>query len=103
MNDTDPKGGENEPEARPRPVKRKIVSGERLLRLLNQRLENYGHCHACHFVGPVRLLEEIAEDGRNWSSSIPLVCSDGIGSGCRRIAQRILEDAAVEYNLRTPI
>jgi hypothetical protein len=84
----------------PRPIKRKLVSPERLLRLLNERLDGYGHCHTCRFVGPIRELEELADDGRNWSRYVPLVCSDGVGSGCKRIAERILDDAAAEYNLR---
>lgn len=84
-----------------RPITRKLVSPERLLRLLNQRLESYGHCHTCSFVGPIRGLDVEADDGRNWSRSVPLVCSEGVGSGCRRIAQRILEDASTEYNLST--
>lgn len=84
----------------PRPIKRKLVTPDVLLTLLNQRLENYGHCHSCHFVGPLRSLEEPTDDGRNWSHSVPLVCSDGVGSGCKRIGQRILDDAAAEYNLR---
>ena len=92
--------GENFGDNTPRPIKRKLVYAERLLRLLNQRLESYGHCHTCHFVGPIRRLEEEADDGRNWSSAVPLVCSEGVGSGCRRAAQRILDDASVEYNLR---
>jgi hypothetical protein len=86
-----------------RPIGRKLVSPERLLRLLNQRLESYGHCHSCHFAGPIRWLDEIAEDGRNWSRFVPLVCTEGMGSGCKRIADRILEDASLEYNLRTPV
>ena len=92
----------SESEDRPRPPKRKLVSPERLLRLLNQRLESYGHCHTCRFVGPIRSLEEEAEDGRNWSRSVAFVCSEGMGSGCKRIGQRILDDAAAEYNLKTP-
>lgn len=84
----------------PRPIKRKQVSPDRLLRLLNERLEGYGHCHTCRFVGPIRALGDLAEDGRNWSRFVPFVCSDGVGSGCKRIAERILEDAALEYNLR---
>jgi hypothetical protein len=85
-----------------RPSARKLVSAERLLRLLNQRLDGYGHCHACRFVGPIRPLPEVSEDGRNWSRFVPLVCSDGVASGCKRIAERILDDAALEYNLRLP-
>jgi hypothetical protein len=85
-----------------RPTGRKQVSPERLLRLLNQRLEAYGHCHACRFAGPIRPLPEAAEDGRNWSRFVALVCSDGVASGCKRIAERILDDAALEYNLRLP-
>jgi hypothetical protein len=93
----------NEPEDPPRrPRPRKAVSPERLLRVLNQRLDGYGHCHSCKFVGPIRPLEEVTEDGRNWSRFVALVCSDGVGSGCRRIAERILEDASLEYNLREP-
>ena len=49
--------------ARPAP-QRKLVSPERLLRLLNQRLEAYGHCHNCHFVGPIRRLDEPADDAK---------------------------------------
>jgi hypothetical protein len=88
-------------EGTPRPIKRKVVSPERLLRLLNQRLESYGHCHSCRFAGPIRRLDEATEDGRNWSNFVPLVCSEGVASGCPRIAERILVDAALEYNLRT--
>jgi hypothetical protein len=84
----------------PRPLPRKTVSPERLLRLLNARLQAYGNCHACKFAGPIRRLAEDTEDGRNWSHFIPLVCSDGLASGCRRIAERILDDATLEYNLR---
>lgn len=83
-----------------RPVTRKVVTADNLIRLLNKRLESYGHCHSCSFVGPIRILDEPAEDGRNWSHFVPFVCSDGVGSGCRRIAERILDDAAIEYNLK---
>lgn len=86
-----------------RPVVRKEVSPERLLKLLNQRLDGYGNCHSCRFAGPIRRLEKITDDGRNWSSFVPLVCNDRVGSGCVRIAERILEDAAIEYNLRPPV
>ena len=93
--------GEREPRDphAPRPIQRKLVTPDGLLRLLNQRLEGYGHCHSCKFAGPVRRLQNVAEDGRNWSHFIPLVCSDGMGSGCKRIAERILDDASLEYNL----
>jgi hypothetical protein len=97
---TDEKRQPEESEATPIP--RKQVSSERLLRLLNQRLDSYGHCHKCHFVGPIRPLHEMADDGRNWSVFVPLVCSDGVASGCKRIAERIIDDAAIEYNLRLP-
>ena len=95
--------GESEPtDPESRPIKRKLVTPDRLLHLLNQRLEGYGNCHWCKFVGPIRRLEEVTDDGRNWSHFIPLVCSEGMGSGCKRIAERILDDAAIEYNLRAP-
>lgn len=79
--------------------RRKLVSPDRLLRLLNQRLENYGHCHKCHFAGPIRRLDSPAEDGRNWSRYVALVCANAVAGGCARIAERILQDAAEEYNL----
>ena len=79
--------------------RRKLVSPDRLLRMLNQRLEHYGHCHNCHFVGPIRRLDEPADDGRNWSRFVALVCSNVVAGGCARIAERILEDASHEYNL----
>lgn len=82
-----------------RPRRRKVVTAERLLQLVNQRLDAYGHCHSCHFVGPIRPLEEPSDDGRNWSRFVPLVCASSVGSGCARIAERILDDAADEYNL----
>ena len=88
-----------EPESRYAP-QRKLVGPDRLLRLLNQRLEHYGHCHNCHFVGPIRPLDEPAEDGRNWSRFVALVCSNVVAGGCARIAERIIEDATQEYNLR---
>jgi hypothetical protein len=81
------------------PIRRKVVTPDRLLRLLNQRMEHYGHCHNCRFVGPIRKLEEPTEDGRNWSRFVALVCASGVAGGCARIAERILEDATVEYNL----
>lgn len=79
--------------------RRKLVSPDRLLRLLNQRLEAYGHCHACHFVGPIRRLDEPAADGRNWSRYVALVCSNAVAGGCARLAERIIDDATQEYNL----
>lgn len=81
------------------PARRKLVSPDRLLRLLNQRLEGYGHCHNCHFAGPIRRLKEPADDGRNWSRYVTLVCANSVAGGCARIAERILQDAAQEYNL----
>jgi hypothetical protein len=92
-------GREGSGEGVQRPLQRKVVSAERLLRILNARLEGYGHCHSCRFAGPVRTLEEVTDDGRNWSNFVPLLCSDGIASGCKRIADRILSDAALEYNI----
>jgi hypothetical protein len=81
------------------PVRRRVVTPDGLLSLLNQRMEHYGHCHNCRFVGPIRKLREPTEDGRNWSRFIALVCANGVAGGCARIAERILEDATVEYNL----
>ena len=81
---------------------RKLVSPERLLRLLNQRLEAYGHCHNCSLAGPIRRLAEPADDGRNWSRFIPLVCANAAAGGCTRMAERIIDDASREYNLWDP-
>lgn len=78
---------------------RKLVSAERLLKLLNQRLEGYGHCHGCRLEGPLRRLADPEEDGRNWSRYIPLVCASSAAAGCIRLAERIIEDATREYNL----
>lgn len=82
-----------------RPQQRKLVSPDRLLRLLNQRMEGYGHCHGCSLVGPIRRLNEPEEDGRNWSRFIPLVCGSASAGGCIRLAERIIDDATREYNL----
>lgn len=82
-----------------RAPQRKLVSGERLLKLLNQRLEGYGHCHGCRLEGPIRRLAEAEEDGRNWSRYIPLVCGSSAAGGCVRLAERIIDDATLEYNL----
>jgi hypothetical protein len=89
----------DDPRDRARPPRRKLVSPERLIHLLNQRLEGYGHCHSCQFVGPIRRLDEPDEDGRNWSRFIALVCTNGVAGGCSRLAERIIEDATHEYNL----
>ena len=72
-------------DVRPGP-QRKLVSPDRLIRLLNQRLEGYGHCHGCRLMGPIRRLAEPGEDGRNWSRFIPLVCENAAGGGCIRLA-----------------
>ncbi len=79
--------------------RRKLVSPDYLLQVLNQRLDAYGHCHSCRFAGPIRRLSEPEVDGRNWSRYIPLVCSTGVLPGCARVAERIISDAALEYNL----
>jgi len=79
--------------------RRTEVAPERLLGILNKRLEGYGHCGSCEFAGPIRRLPELEADGRNWSCFIALVCTTAVGAGCRRIAERIIEDAASEYNL----
>ena len=81
------------------PPQRKLVSAERLLRLLNQRLESYGTCHSCKLVGPIKRLADPDDDGRNWSRFIPLVCGTAAAGGCIRIAERIIDDATREYNL----
>lgn len=85
-----------------RPLERKLVSPERLLVLLNQRMGAYGNCHSCRFAGPIRRLREPDEDGRNWSRFIALVCHNGVSAGCSRLAERIIADASREYNLRDP-
>lgn len=90
--------GESDGDVRPGP-QRKLVSPDRLLRLLNQRLEAYGHCHGCRLAGPIRRLGEPDESGRNWSRFIPLVCANASAGGCIRLAERIIEDATREYNL----
>lgn len=87
------------PESQRRAVRRKPVSPDYLLQVLNQRLDAYGHCHSCRFAGPVRRLAEPEEDGRNWSRYIPLVCSTSVQPGCARAAERIIADASLEYNL----
>lgn len=86
-------------ETQRRPLRRKLVTAEYLLQLLNQRLEAYGHCHSCRFAGPIRPLAEPEDDGRNWSRFIPLVCSTSVKPGCARVAERIIADASLEYNL----
>lgn len=92
----------SDPHSRPRRPRRKVVTPEYLLRVLNQRLEGYGHCHSCHFAGPIRRLPDPEPDGRNWSRYIALVCTTGVAPGCARAAERIIDDAAKEYNLRDP-
>jgi hypothetical protein len=82
-----------------RAPRRTEVTPERLLGILNKRLEGYGNCGSCEFAGPIRRLPELEADGRNWSRYIALVCTTALGSGCRRIAERIIADAAREYNL----
>ncbi|CAN5803022.1 hypothetical protein BH23GEM6_BH23GEM6_15850 [soil metagenome] len=79
--------------------RKKNVTPERLLKVLNERLDGYGHCGSCHFAGPIRRLPDPEEDGRNWSRFIALVCTSAVGSGCTRVAERIIQDAAQEYNL----
>jgi hypothetical protein len=81
------------------PPRRKEVTAEHLLLLLNQRLEGYGHCRSCHFAGPIRPLEEPEMDGRNWSRYIALVCTSAVAGGCVRAAERIIDDATKEFNL----
>lgn len=85
-----------------RPLRRKLVSPERLLALLNQRMEAYGQCHSCRFAGPIRWLKDPEDDGRNWSRYIALVCLNGVSGGCSRLAERIIDDAVQEYNLVDP-
>lgn len=85
-----------------RPPHRTLVTAERLLIVLNERLETYGHCHSCRLAGPIRPLREPEEDGRNWSRYIALVCLNGVSAGCARLAERIIADAAQEYNLEDP-
>jgi hypothetical protein len=84
------------------PLHRNLVSPDRLLDLLNQRLETYGHCSSCRLAGPIRRLREPEDDGRNWSRYIALVCLSGVSAGCSRLAERIIDDAAQEYNLEDP-
>lgn len=78
---------------------RKFVTAEALLELLNDRLATYGQCHACRFAGPIRPLRTPEEDGRNWSVHIPFVCSNRLSGGCKRLAHRIIAEAAVDYNI----
>jgi hypothetical protein len=81
------------------PTRRRQVTAEQLLTILNDRLDGYGHCRKCQFAGPIRPLPEPEPDGRNWSRYIPLVCTSAVGSGCVRVAERIIEDAASEYSV----
>lgn len=78
---------------------RKVVSGIYLLELLNQRLARYAQCQDCTFAGPIRRLKEPEEGGRNWSRYISLTCSGSVPAGCKRIAERVLDDVSREYNL----
>ena len=93
------RGGDDSTVSRRVPPGRKLVSPERLLELLNQRLAAYGHCHNCRFAGPIKRLEEERPDGRNWSRYIPLTCGSQTAGGCSRVANRIIDDATLEYNL----
>lgn len=86
----------------PRRRSRTLVTPERLLQLLNQRLAGYGHCPDCRLTGPIRPLGQPDDDGRNWSRYIALVCANQAGPGCARLADRIIDDATKEFNVLWP-
>jgi hypothetical protein len=51
---------------------RELVSNERLLEILNERLHKYDQCEECYFRGVVIPLRHPDPEGCNWSRDLIL-------------------------------
>ena len=81
---------------------RALVSNERLLEILNDRLHEYDQCRECYFPGSVIALRHPDLEGCNWSRDLILRCSSRVSDSCQLFAKRVIDEAAKDYNLEVP-
>jgi hypothetical protein len=80
-------------------MKRKLVSQDELLKVMNSELAKHDQCTDCHFTS-ILALREVDEDGCNWSSMVNLRCSGVPSDICWPIANRISAKAREKFNLK---
>lgn len=78
---------------------RQLVSVDRLLGILNERLSQHDICDGCQFQGPVRKLREPDDEGCNWSREVFLRCSGVPGDLCGPVADRVVYEVTQEFNV----
>ena len=81
-------------------IEKQLVSGEQLVRIINDRLHEYDDCRECYIKGEVASLRHPDSDGCNWSRDLELRCSSRSGGICREIAINIINEVARKYNLK---
>ena len=81
-------------------MRRKLVSPDQMLGLLNTALAADQDCRRCRFVGQIWRMPEVATVDCNWSAAtLHLRCSGHATEPCQDAAQRVLADIRLEYNL----
>ena len=75
-------------------MREEVTAGE-LLRRLSYEIQQYPGHEKTRFLGPINVLEELDEDGCNWSNAVDI-------SGFRepRIVLKVLRDAQKRYEVR---
>ncbi len=80
-------------------MERTLVSGDELVKILNEELAKYEECKDCSFHAPPFKLVEPHKDGCNWST-INLRCSGVPHEICSPFANRVVTEAQQKYNLK---
>jgi|GEM_PF-2432370 len=78
---------------------RALVSNQRLLQILNERLHAHDDCKECYFSSAVMALRCPDSEGCNWSRDLNVRCSARTSQACKLIAECVIDDLARQYNL----
>ena len=80
-------------------MQRKLVSASDLRKLMNEKLHvKIGH-NQISFGGIMKLVE-IDADGRNWSTSVTMLCDRSDVNVNLRLIEDVINAASAEFNLR---
>lgn len=83
-------------------MNRELVTSERLLEILNERLHQHDECKECKFHTAVTSLPHPRPDGCNWIlERMSIRCSGPASNSCGGIADAILYEVSQQYNLET--
>lgn len=81
-------------------MERKVITGNELLRILNEELAKYPECKGCKFLHEPVKLATPDKDECNWDATMMNVgCQSGQSRSCGSFSKKVVAEARSKYNI----